>query len=232
MTYRLHYAPDNASLIIRLALEELGLAYDAVLVERSKDAQRAPAYLAINPNGLIPTLETPQGAVFETGAILLWLSEQHNALAPAPQSRQRGEFLKWLFFISNTVHTEMRMMFYPDKYIGADLADCTKLRRGLQVSLKAHLSKLDALAGEGHSWFNSATVTVLDLYVVTLLRWMALYPASSTKWFSLNETPHLHALATRIELRSSVARAIKAEGLGATPFSKPRYATPPEGSAT
>ena len=232
MTYVLHYAPDNASLIIRLALEELGAPYTTVLVERARNAQRSSKYLAINPNGLIPTLETPQGPIFETGAILLWLTEQHNALAPAADSVKRADFLKWLFFMSNTLHSELRMMFYPDKYIGPDLGDCTKLRRGLQTNLKAHLAKLDALAAEGHSWFGSVTVTVLDLYVVTLLRWMALYPASGTKWFSLANTPHLHDLAARIERRGCVKRAIEAEGLGATPFTKPRYATPPEGSAT
>lgn len=232
MTYRLHYAPDNASLIIRLTLEELGVPYETVLVDRAAKAQSAPAYLALNPNGLIPTLETPQGTIFETGAILLWLTETHGALAPASGHKARGDFLKWMFFLSNTVHTELRMMFYPDKYIGADLGDCTKLRAGLQASLHKHLQKLDRLAGEKHNWLGSATVTVLDLYVVTLLRWMALYPASGTKWFSLAETPHLHALASQIEARNSVRRASHAEGLGPMPFTKPRYARPPEGSAT
>ena len=61
MTYLLHFAPDNASLCIRLALEELRLPYQTALVDRDINAQRSPAYLALNPNGLIPVLETPHG---------------------------------------------------------------------------------------------------------------------------------------------------------------------------
>lgn len=48
-TYTLHYAPDNASLIIRLALEEIGVPYDTVLVDRAAQAQTLPAYRALNP---------------------------------------------------------------------------------------------------------------------------------------------------------------------------------------
>lgn len=56
--FRLHYAPDNASLIVRLTLEQLGLEYETVLVDRSRQGQRSAAYLQMNPNGLIPVLET------------------------------------------------------------------------------------------------------------------------------------------------------------------------------
>ena len=80
MTYVIHYAPDNAVLIIRLALEQRGLPYHAQLVDRAAQAQRAPAYLALNPNGLIPVLETPQGPLFETAAILLWLGAYYTTV--------------------------------------------------------------------------------------------------------------------------------------------------------
>ena len=105
MSYVLHYAPDNASLVIRLALEHIGAPYRCALVDRSQAAQRSDAYMALNPNGLIPTLETDQGPIFETGAILLWLADRHGGLGPAPDSAERADFLKWLFFVSNTVHS-------------------------------------------------------------------------------------------------------------------------------
>ena len=65
--YRLHYAPDNASMIVRLVLEALRQRYEVILVDRAMRGQNEPAYLALNPNGLIPTLETPDGSIFETG---------------------------------------------------------------------------------------------------------------------------------------------------------------------
>ena len=232
MTYRLHYAPDNASLIIRLALEELRLPYETVLIDRAAAGQRSAEYLHLNPNGLIPVLETPQGPLFETGAILLWLADTHGALAPAPDHSARGDFLKWLFFVSNTVHAEMRMIFYPAKYIGDDAAHQAALRAGLQDSLARHLQKLDTLASQGHAWFGAPAPSSLDLYVATLLRWLALYPKDCARSFSFDKTPHLYRLASQVERRASVQTASVAEGLGPTPFTRPRYATPPEGSAT
>ncbi|MDQ2091070.1 glutathione S-transferase family protein [Marimonas arenosa] len=229
--YRLHYAPDNASLIVRLALEELGEPYETALVDRAAGGQHSPAYLALNPHGLIPTLETPRGPIFETAAILLWLADTHGALAPAPDDRERGAFLKWLFFTSNTVHAGLRMLFYPEKYVGADPGAGNALRTRMQTSLKTHLTKLDTLAAAQTPVLNGIPLTALDLYLPALLRWMALYPAGVTGWFRLADTPHLHALAARIEQRDSVTRAKAAEGLGETPFSRPRHATPPEGSA-
>ncbi|BDY15502.1 hypothetical protein Sulfitobl28_14720 [Sulfitobacter pontiacus] len=87
--YTLHYAPDNASLIIRLALEAQGVAYDTCLVDRAAQGQSAPAYRALNPHGLIPALQTPDGPLFETGAILLWLADRHGGW-PLPRRMPRG----------------------------------------------------------------------------------------------------------------------------------------------
>ena len=101
--YRLHYAPDNASLVIRLVLEEMALPYETTLVDRARKEQEGAAYRALNPNGLIPVLVTPQGPIFETAAILLWLADTHGRMAPRSDSPERAAFLKWLFFLSNTL---------------------------------------------------------------------------------------------------------------------------------
>ena len=120
--YVLHYAPDNASLAVRLALEELGLPYRTALVDRARQAQEGAAYRAVTPTGLIPALETPDGVIFETGAILLWLADRHGGLAPAPDAPERGDFLKWFFLTANTLHPDLRALFYPHRYAGADKA--------------------------------------------------------------------------------------------------------------
>ncbi|KMK66823.1 glutathione S-transferase family protein [Puniceibacterium sp. IMCC21224] len=230
--YRLHYAPDNASLIVRLALLELGQSFETVLVDRSAREQRSPAYRALNPVGRIPMIETPHGPVFETGAILLWLAETHNGLAPAADSPGRGAFLAWLFFLSNTVHAEMRMLFYPATYAGPHQSVQQGLRLRIQDNICGHLGLLDQAAGTGHSWFGAEQPTLLDIYLCPLLRWCALYPDGHTDWFRLSDTPALHAIATRFEARDTVRIASQAEGLGPSPFSAPQRAAPPEGSAT
>ncbi|GAW33021.1 glutathione S-transferase GST-4.5 [Roseovarius sp. A-2] len=231
MTYRLHYAPDNASLVIRLALEELGVSYETVLVDRRVRAQKSPAYLALNPAGLIPVLETPDGPVFETGAILLWLADRHGDLAPAPDHSARGALLKWLFFLSNTLHPAMRMIFYPDQYAGADIDAQTRLRTHMQTEAARHLDTLEAAATAHPDLFSGAKPSVLGLYLGPALRWLALYPAGETGWFDLARWPILRTLAQTLESRASAIAAARAEGLGSAPFTAPGPADPPEGVA-
>ncbi|WP_323776140.1 glutathione S-transferase family protein [Leisingera sp.] len=231
--YRLHFAPDNASLVIRLALEELGQPYETVLVDRQAKAQHSAGYRALNPNGLIPVLETPDGPLFETAAILLWLSERHGAMAPQPGSPDRAAFLKWLFFASNTLHADLRMLFYPEKYIGADKAHQAQLQSVLRQRLHQHLTNLDHAAAGRPAWLGAPQPSVLDYYLACQLRWMALYPADADRsWFRIAEYPSLQRLCAGLEHRTAVTTARQAEGLGAAPFTSPAYANPPEGSAT
>ncbi|WP_306151436.1 glutathione S-transferase family protein [Roseovarius sp. MMSF_3281] len=232
--YVLHYAPDNASLVIRLALEALDLPYETVLVDRAARAQKSDAYRALNPNGLIPALKTPDGPIFETAAILLWLADRHGHLAPAPDGPDRARFLSYLFFLSNTLHAALRITFYPDQYIGHDSAAQTRLRAHLQGEISRHLDMVETEAAKGHGWLCGASPSAVDLYLACLLRWARLYPQphGGNGWFSLPNWPQLHAMATRLDQSKPALAAIKAEGLGPTPFSAPQLATPPEGSAT
>jgi len=228
--YRLHYAPDNASLVIRLVLEEMGLPYHTELVDRRQKAQDGPAYRALNPNGLIPVLETPQGPVFETAAILLWLADTHGQLAPAPDSSDRAAFLKWLFFASNTLHADLRILFYAEKYI--DPAQAETLRAGIRPRLSQHLKLLDAQAQQGPNWLHPDNPSVLTYYLACMMRWMALYPMQSDRsWYRLTDTPHLHRILTQLETRPATRAAIQAEGIADAPFTSPVHANPPEGSA-
>ncbi|SDE43685.1 glutathione S-transferase family protein [Limimaricola pyoseonensis] len=233
MTLRLHYAPDNASLCVRLALEELRLPFDTALVDRRAGAQRSPAYLALNPHGMIPVLETPEGPIFETAAILLWLSDRHRdhaVLMPAPEAPDRGLALAWLFWLANTLHPALRMMFYGGEHIGPEMVFALH-ERTAQRTLEM-LDRLEAaLPGLG-PWLGADQPSALDCYLVPMLRWCALYPEAGTGWFDLARWPGLQAAATRFETRPSVAAAIRAEGLGPRPFTAPRPPHPPEGYAT
>lgn len=233
MTYVLHYAPDNASLIIRLALDHLGLPYRDQLVDRAAQGQRSKAYLALNPNGLIPVLETPQGPVFETGAILLWLGDTHGGLGPLPQDAARADYLKWLFYTANTLHPALRMLFYPEKYIGADAGHQAALRAGLHGQIDAALALLDQLAATGPAWLGSDSPTGLDFNIAACLRWCALYPANAPRdWFVPARYPALMQMAAGLEALPATHMLQTAEGLGPTPFTAPVYANPPHGSAT
>ena len=168
----------------------------------------------------------------DTPAILLWLADHHGALAPGPENPERADFLKWLFFVSNTLHPALRMMFYPDCYVGIEPEAQMAVRRQMRAETAKHFQKLEVLAGQGQSWFAMGSPSVLDFYVACALRWVALYPKKGIAELAIGNWPHLLALADRLEACNSVNAAIHAEGLGAHPFTAPEYPNPPEGSAT
>ena len=225
-TLCLHYAPDNASLCVRLALEELGVPYKTRLVDRATAAQKTPAYLALNPNGLIPVLETPQGPMFETAAILLWLADTYGALMPKPSDPARAHALQWLFWLANTLHPTQRMMFYPTQYTDGDIA---AFRSFTRQRIRDNLTLLND--GPHANWLDADTPGIMGCYLGPLLRWCMLYggafaPSDWQYW------PRLQAFAIRTEERPATQRAALAEGLGPTTFSAPHPCNPPEGSAT
>ncbi len=226
---RLHYAPDNASLCVRLALDTVGAPFDTVLVDRAARGQKSPRVLALNPNGLIPVLETPDGVLFETGAILLWLADRHAGLLPE-RGPDRAAALKWLFWLSNTLHPACRMLFYPDHYISGDT---TALRATTRARICAQLDILNAapdapwLDGLGR---DARQPSAPACYLAPILRWLALY-GGDTAWFDLARTPRLLAFARAADRWPATTLAQTAEGLGPTPMSAPRPPQPPEGSA-
>lgn len=234
VSYVLHYAPDNASMIVRLVLEELGVPYDTRLVDRSTAAQRSDAYRAINPTGRIPALETPDGPLFETAAIVLWLADRHRdrvSLFPAPQDAMRGIRLSWLFFLSNTLHSDQRHLFHPEYSVGPDPAAQAAHAHHVKQRLIGHFGLLNEAFDTG-ALKQGPTPTICDFYAATLLRWCAIYPeADDRRWFRLSAWPALQALAETLDTRESTHTVSVTEGLGPAPFSTPQIPNPPEGSA-
>ncbi len=236
--YILHYAPDNASLIVRLALLELGLPFQTRLVDRSTRAQDSAAYRALAPTGLIPALDMGDQVMFETGAILLALADRAAAqgragLFPAAGAPLREDGLKWLFFIATTLHADCRLHFYADSYAGRSPAApefCAATRARLHIHLtlleQAARAQPDLFWPQGHE----AQPSLLTLYTLTITRWLRLYPETQAPWLDLREFPQLYALAARLELRQSALQAARDEGLGPNPFTAPIMPNPPEGS--
>ena len=89
---QLHYYPGNASMAPHLLLEEMGVAYELKLVDRTQQAHKSAAYLKLNPNGLIPVLVDGDLVLYETAAICLHLLDTNPkaGLAPTPGTSARA----------------------------------------------------------------------------------------------------------------------------------------------
>lgn len=224
--YTLHYAPDNASIIIELVLQAAAIRYQTVLVDRAIRAQDSPAYLALNPAGLIPTLITPHGPLSETAAILLWLGDTHHLVPTAPDPA-RAPFLKWLFFLSNTAHADLRQIFYPHLYVPAT---ATAGHHALLTARMMHHFALLDRAATAHPDLFTPTGLLLP-YTAALLRWSALYPATAPRWMHLADYPTLTPLLAQLETTPAARHVATSNGLGPRPFTAPQLPQPPEGSA-
>jgi GSH-dependent disulfide-bond oxidoreductase len=89
---------------VQIMLEETGLPYRVVPVNIARGAQFLPHYLALNPNNKVPTIVDLDGcgstrpfAVFESGAILIYLAEKSGCLLP-PEADRRSEVIQWLIW--------------------------------------------------------------------------------------------------------------------------------------
>lgn len=213
---QLHYYPSTASMIPHILLEELGVPYEHVLVDRAVDAHKSPAYLQLNPNGLIPVLTDGDLVLYETAAIALHLCDTHPraALAPALGTAQRAHFYKWLMWLTNTLQSALIVYFYGERWMNAgNAAGAAELKANAQQKIGCMLDQLDAhLASHGGPWFMGADYAALDAYVFTLCRWTRNFSAAPAR-----ERPHLGPYLQRVMARAAVQRVFANEKL-APPF--------------
>ncbi len=97
---RLHYAPRTISIATAIALEEAEIAYEAVPVDFASGAQQGEAYLAVNPKGRVPALETADGILTETGALLEYVAPQLVPKDPLRAARMR----EVMYYLASTMH--------------------------------------------------------------------------------------------------------------------------------
>lgn len=207
---QLHYFPSNASMTPHMLLEELGVPYERVLVDRTVNAHRSSAYLKLNPNGKIPVLVDGELVLYETAAIVLHLvdTRPQAGLAPAVGTLERAIFYKWLMWLSNTLQAEMPLYFYSERW--ADGPDGTaQVKRHAEAHIAGMIDQLEGeLARHGGPWFLGERFSALDPYVLMLCRWtrgMA-RPARTL--------PQLGPYLQRMLARPAVQRAYANEGLG------------------
>ncbi len=220
----LHYAPGNANLAPHMLLHALDLPHRLVLVDRGSDAHKGPAYLALNPNGLIPVLVDGDLVLYETAAICLHLADQRpgRGLLPAPGTAARGEAVKWLVWMATTLQTTLMHHFYPARVLGdAYLADhpdvTTHVSAHAQQQVGMLLGQIEAqLARHGGDWLlPGAGPTVPDYYGLMLCRWTRGFQGDASP--PARTRPGLAPWLQRLLARPEVQRTWAAEGLQA-PF--------------
>ena len=223
MSYTLFYTPDSANIVIRFVLEELGVAYEHQKVSARRTG-RDESFHKLNPTGLLPVLvdhDTGQ-PIAETAAILLYLSDKHGALGtPIHEPAARGEYLRRLFHLSNTVHAHLRLGFYADR-VSEDATVATGVTKWSASETLEGLAIYETLLADGRTWLLGQTVSVCDYYLAACIRWAQLYgsPPALTR-ADLDRFPHLVEMLTRLQDRPASLAAAAKEGISAPLFLAP-----------
>jgi len=186
---------------VAIALEETGLPYTFHHVRLQEGEQRAPWYLELNPNGRIPTIVDRSNhdfAVFESGAILLYLADLTGRFLP-DVPRQRSLAIQWLMFEMGDLGPMMGQAGYflhgaPERIDHAVTRYLGETRRLLGV-LDGHLADSRFLSGEDY--------TVAD---IATFPWVRVH---DTLDIALDGTPNLKRWFDEIAARPAVQRGLK-----------------------
>lgn len=209
---QLHYYPSTAAMVPHIVLEEIGVSYERVLVDRAAGAHKRPEHLRLNPNGLLPVLVDGELVLYETAAIVLHLCDSHPAarLAPEVGSRARAHFYKWMAWLTNTLQATLIVYFYPDRWVDAGNAGgAAEIKRHAQCKVVEQLHQLDAeLVRSAGPWFMGQAYSALDPYVFTLCRWTRNFSGQRAR-----ELPHLGPYLARMLERPAVQRVLANEAL-------------------
>ena len=169
---QLYSLPTPNGVKVSIALEEMGLPYEAHLVDIGKNESWTPEFLSLNPNGKIPAIVDPNGpggaplGLFESGAILLYLAEKTGRLLPKDPAR-RYETIQWVFFQMAFIGPMFGQVGYFYKFAGREIEDKRPLARYRDES-KRLLGVLDGRL-EGRSWIMDDDYTIAD---ISMLGWV------------------------------------------------------------
>ena len=185
---------------VSIALEELGLPYSLRVLELSANEQKEPWFLAINPNGRIPAIvDHDEGdfAVFESGAILIYLAEKTGRLMPQ-DAKGRSRVLQWLMFQMGGIGPMMGQAnvfyrYFPEKIQPAIDRYQGEVRRLFRV-LDGHLAKHEYLAG--------------DYSIADIANW-AWVRTHNWAGVAIDDLPNLARWRDRIRARPAVQRGIE-----------------------
>ncbi|MCC5096343.1 glutathione S-transferase family protein [Xanthomonas campestris] len=207
MTTTLYHAPSTAALVVHWMLIELQVPHVLHPLDFDRREQKSPAYLALNPAGVVPTLVLEGRVLTEAAAIVLHLADLHPqaGLAPPPGTPARAAYYQWMFFCANTVQPAYRAWFYPDEPAGAQQADAAQAQA--RRKLEAAWAQVDAHLQAHGPYLLGDTLSAADFLLTMLMRWSRNMPKPTDTW------PALHAHAQRMKARPAFRETYRREGL-------------------
>ncbi len=207
---QLYSLPTPNGVKVSIMLEEIGLPYEAHLVSFERNEQLSPAFLSLNPNNKIPAILDPDGpsgkplALFESGAILIYLADKTGKLLPSDPAA-RYEAIQWLMFQMGGVGPMFGQLGFFHKFAGREYEDkrprdryAAESRRLLQV-LEGRL--------DGRAWIMGDEYSIADIAIWPWVRnLVGFYDAGELVGFA--DFPNVRWTLQAFVERPAVARGL------------------------
>jgi glutathione S-transferase len=205
--YVLYYAPGAASLAVHWLLIELGVPFEARRLDLEAQEHKRPEYLALNPNGVVPTLLIDGKPVYESAALISLLAERHAEakLSPAVGTAERTTYLQWMFHLSNTLQPAFRTWFYPEGAAG--VANVDAARGEARPRIEAAWDRIESHLSSAGPMMCGERLSAVDFFATMLMRWSRNMPRPATSW------PTIASYVARMKSRPTFRELYAREGL-------------------
>ncbi|MFN3437648.1 MAG: glutathione S-transferase N-terminal domain-containing protein [Acidovorax sp.] len=170
---QLYSLPTPNGVKVSIALEELGLPYEPHLVSFDTNDQTSPEFLSLNPNNKIPAILDPNGpggqplALFESGAILLYLADKTGQLIPQ-DAAARYETIQWVMWQMGGLGPMLGQLGFFHKFAGKDYED--KRPRDRYVAESKRLLGVLNQRLAGRQWVMGDQYTIADIAILPWVR--------------------------------------------------------------
>ena len=163
---QLYSLPTPNGVKVSIMLEEIGLPYEVHLIDFGKNDQMTPEFISLSPNNKIPAILDPNGpggkplALFESGAILIYLAEKTGQFLPT-DAAQRYETIQWVMWQMGGLGPMFGQLGFFHKFAGKDFED-KRPRDRYAAESKRLLAVLDKRL-EGRAWIMGNDYTIADI---------------------------------------------------------------------
>jgi len=203
----LYSAPGTTGLVVHWLLIELEIPHTLHKLDLAAGDHKQPAYLALNPAGVVPTLVIDDQPVTEAAAISLHLVDAYPArgFAPAPGTLARAAYYQWMFFLANTMQPAFRAWFFPAEPAGQANAEAAKLHA--RARIEAAWARLDTNLAAHGPYLLGDKLSTPDFLLTMLMRWSRNMPKTALAW------PALERHAATMKARPAFKEVYAREGL-------------------
>jgi len=211
---QLYSLPTPNGVKVSIMLEEIGLPYEPHLVNFETNEQTSPEFLSLNPNNKIPAIIDPQGpgdkpmALFESGAILLYLADKTGKCIPT-DAAERYECIQWLMFQMGGIGPMFGQLGFFNKFAGKTYED--KRPRDRYVAESKRLLGVVNQRLADRKWIMGDTYTIADIAIFPWIRnLIGFYEAGDL--VGINDFPHVQRALAEFVGRPAVQRGLLIPG--------------------